>query len=36
MLRRTAGSLASEWAKQDSDAALAWATNLPDEVKGMQ
>ena len=34
MLRRTAGSLASEWAKQDSDAALAWATNLPDEVKG--
>lgn len=34
MLRRTAGSLASEWAKQDSDAALAWATGLPDEVKG--
>ena len=34
MLRRTAGSLASEWAKQDSDAALAWANNLPDEVKG--
>ena len=34
MLRRTAGSLASEWAKQDSDAALAWATSLPDEVKG--
>ena len=34
MLRRTAGSLASEWAKQDPQAALVWANTLSDELKG--
>ncbi|MDE0571113.1 MAG: hypothetical protein OSB44_10555 [Verrucomicrobiales bacterium] len=34
MMRRTAASVASEWAKQDTNAALAWAKGLPDEVKG--
>ena len=34
MLRRTAGSLASEWAKQDPQAALVWANTLSDEMKG--
>jgi len=33
-MRRTASSVASEWAKQDANAALAWAKGLPDEVKG--
>lgn len=32
--RRTAGSVASEWARQDPDAALAWAKSLPEEVRG--
>ena len=34
MMRRTAASVASEWAKQDTNAALTWAQGLPDEVKG--
>ena len=34
MLRRTAGSLASEWAKQDPQAALVWADTLSNELKG--
>ena len=34
MMRRTASSVATEWAKQDTNAALAWAKGLPDEVKG--
>ena len=33
-MRRTAASVASEWAKQDTNAALAWANGLPDGVKG--
>ncbi|MEC9036551.1 MAG: hypothetical protein VX588_06995 [Verrucomicrobiota bacterium] len=33
-MRRTASSVATEWAKQDTNAALAWAKGLPDEVKG--
>ena len=30
---RTASSLASEWARQDSQAALAWAKDLPEPVR---
>lgn len=28
-----AGSIAAEWARQDSEAALAWAATLPDDVR---
>ena len=33
-MRRTASNVAKEWAKQDTNAALAWAKGLPGEVKG--
>lgn len=33
-LQRTIGSVASEWAKSDPEAALAWAKSLPEDVSG--
>jgi hypothetical protein len=33
-MRRSAASVASEWVRQDPDAALKWAKGLPDEVRG--
>jgi hypothetical protein len=33
-MRRSAASIASEWVRQDPDAALSWAKGLPEEVRG--
>ncbi len=33
-MRRSAASVASEWVRQDPDAALKWAKGLPEEVRG--
>ena len=33
-MRRSAASVASEWVRQDPDAALKWAKGLPDDVRG--
>ena len=33
-MERTARSVASEWVRQDPDAALAWSLALPEEVRG--